>query len=117
MNVEYEVVRVDDARVLGDGVDAVDEPAAAVGCPKLSLLHKHVLPAEGDRLGNVVTEIRFVTTWIAKYSNAPGFEVGFLHVRLYEPARELRTFLPIWFSPLFVFHSFSVHRICRYRIQ
>ena len=60
VNVEDEVIRVDDARVLGDGVDAVDEPPAAVGGPQLSLLHQHVLPTEGDRLRDVVTGMRLM---------------------------------------------------------
>ena len=74
MNVEDEVVRVDDARVLSDGVDAVDEPAAAVGGPQLRLLHQHVLPTEGDRLRDVVAERRstsLIFDRVATYFYAP----------------------------------------------
>ena len=73
VNVEDEVIRVDDARVLSDGVDAVDEPAAAVGGPQLRLLHQHVLPTEGDRLRDVVAEgsTSLIFDRVATYFNAP----------------------------------------------
>ena len=74
MNVEDEVIRVDDARVLGDGVDAVDESAATVGGPQLRLLHQHVLPTEGDRLGDVVAEGRstsLIFSFVATSSDTP----------------------------------------------